>query len=178
MRFTPLPADPCIFRRGTAFIIIWVDDLLIVDDTEELINAIQAKLAESYELKVIGEPARLLGCAVECDYEEGRILLSQQAYAADILTEYGMEKCTGSDIITNPSYMTYRVKLEREKLAKAKDNPDNFDDSEDATVSDYATILARTNWLVTKARPDTVYAVFRMQRRMAAPVNFALKQRK
>jgi hypothetical protein len=175
MGFKPLQEEPCIYRRGSAYILIWVDDLLIADDTEESIDAIQKELSTSFNLKIIGEPARFLGCAITRDRQKGTITMSQDAYANDILAEYGMGSCSGSDIPMHPAYRGHRVKLARQQAVTEDDEEDEEDDAGTAQASDYTCILGRLNWLVTKTRVDIAHAVFQLQRHMKEPLKYDVK---
>jgi hypothetical protein len=68
MGFQQLLSEPCIYQRGSALIIAYVDDLLITDDSDNLIDAVRAELSKSFKVEVIGEPAKFLGCAVARGY--------------------------------------------------------------------------------------------------------------
>jgi hypothetical protein len=133
--FIQLDEDPCIFRRGTTYIIVYVDDLLVADDMEEGIDEVVVEINQDLKVKEIGEPSRFLGCALT--RENNMIIMSQKAYADDLLAENMMLLCSGS---VSPMCAGYRQ--QRVNLAK------NLDDEEKSHVEamevlngSYATIM-------------------------------------
>jgi hypothetical protein len=43
---------------------VYVDDLLVADDTEEGIDEVVVEINQDLKVKEIGEPLRFLGCAL------------------------------------------------------------------------------------------------------------------
>jgi hypothetical protein len=109
MGFKPLTEDPCIFVRGTTYIIIYVDDLLVADDTDNGIDEVIQEINEDMEVKVIGEPSRFLGCALtRCD---NVIHMSQRGYTDDLLLEHQMTDSGAADSLMSPGYRQYRLQI-------------------------------------------------------------------
>jgi hypothetical protein len=140
------------------YIIVYVDDLLVADDMEEGIDEVVVEINQDLKVKEISKPSRFLGCALT--RENNMIIMSQKAYADDLLAENMMLSCSGS---VSPMCAGYRQ--QHVNLAK------NLDDEEKSHVEamealngSYATIMGQLNWLVVKTRPDLAYVVFRLQR--------------
>ncbi|OQD83415.1 hypothetical protein PENSOL_c154G09808, partial [Penicillium solitum] len=64
---------------------IYVDDFIIAtpsnDDIEQVVN----ELRQYYDLKDLGEPKQYLNYALDRDYANGTITMSQKAYVQKVL---------------------------------------------------------------------------------------------
>jgi hypothetical protein len=173
--FKPLPDEPCIFVRGTTYIVVYVDDLVITNDDDAGINNVVTEINSSFKVKEIGQPSRFLGCAISRDLDKNTVTISQQAYTKDLLKSFDMQTCSGVDSPMNSGYRTYRNKLEKKEGYPKEEGDPN---SQEAPNSTYATLVSSLGWLVTKTRPDLAYSVFRLQRYMQKPVEYDLKAAK
>lgn len=175
MGFEPLCEEPCIYKRATTFIMVYVDDLQITDDDEAGIDEIQGELSTAFKVKVIGEPAKFLGCAITRDHAVKTVTISQNAYTEDLLTDFNMQRCNGAETPIPVRYRTYREEL---TAPRAQLTADQVADAEEAPQAEYAVLCGSVNWLVTKSRPDIAHAVFRLQGHMQKPVKYDLKTAK
>lgn len=71
---------------------VYIDDLQIVDNNDTRINRIQDELSKKFKVKIIGEPAKFLGCAITRDYKAGTVMISQNAFTEDLLTDFRIQK--------------------------------------------------------------------------------------
>jgi Reverse transcriptase (RNA-dependent DNA polymerase) len=82
LRFFPSPADPCLFVKiGTkddppAFIIIYVDDGLIIG-TSDLIKTVLKALAKEFKIKDLGPIKIFVGCKIVINRERDTIWINQ-----------------------------------------------------------------------------------------------------
>ena len=77
--------------NGIVVITIYVDDLIIVGDSDVEIDHVKGLLKQEFEMKDLGELRYFLGIEV-IRTSEG-IWLSQRQYALDMLSKYGMADC-------------------------------------------------------------------------------------
>ncbi|CEL09510.1 hypothetical protein ASPCAL12645 [Aspergillus calidoustus] len=178
MGFKPLVEEPCIFQRGTTYIIIYVDDLLVTDDTDEGIDEVIREINDDMQVKVIGEPARFLGCALT--RENDTIIMDQKGYTEDLLIEHEMSSSNGADSPMASGYRQHRMKIAKHLAAGETTviDTDAVEDDLQEPNEPYASLLGQLNWLVVKTRPDIAYAVFRLQRYMQKPLTYDVKAAK
>ena len=81
----------CKSDVGIVLITIYVDDLIIVGDSETKIENVKGLLKEEFEMKDLGELRYFLG--IEVIRTADGIWLSQRQYALDMLSKYGMADC-------------------------------------------------------------------------------------
>jgi hypothetical protein len=75
---------------------VYVDDLLVADDTEEGIDKAITEINQDLKVKEISKPSCFLGYALTRDYNNNTIIMSQKAYADDLLIENMMLSCNSS----------------------------------------------------------------------------------
>ena len=130
-------------------ITIYVDDLIIVGDSETKIEHVKGLLKEEFEMKDLGELRYFLG--IEVIRTADGIWLSQRQYALDMLSKYGMADCKP---ISMP--LDVNVKLS----AHAGDALEN--------ITMYRKIVGSLIYL-TITRPDLSYTVGLESQFMQAP---------
>jgi hypothetical protein len=149
--YTRLKSDYCayILRKGDKFsiIIIYVDDILAVANSKEMNDEAEKALKSKYEIKVIGDPALLLGIQITRDRKQQTISLSQSQYIHRMLKRFGMEK---ANPVSTP--MDINVKL--------YDTPDGEEHNNEENKSlNYATAIGSLMYAAHATRPDILYAV-------------------
>ena len=76
---------------GFVIIVIYVDDLILTDDSDSGMAEVKGLLKKKFEMKDLGELRYFLGLEViRCD---AAIWLSQRQYSLDMLSKYGMTAC-------------------------------------------------------------------------------------
>ena len=92
----PTKADPCLYllKRGkevAAYIVIYVDDILVVSRSNETATLVLKTLREEFDVKDLGEAKHCLG--IEFTREGNQIHLNQHGLVAELLKRYKMEDC-------------------------------------------------------------------------------------
>ena len=95
--FTELPSCPCVFvkwiGKDVVFILIYVDDLLVLSSNQQYLEETRDLIASLYELRVLEEINYYLGVELTWtntgDLEE--LVLSQPTYIESVLKRFGME---------------------------------------------------------------------------------------
>src|ERR1044072_2028383 len=82
-----------IYRRGsdTAYILLYVDDIILISSSHDLRNSMMALLASEFAMKDLGPLSYFRGIAVT--RHAGGLFLSQSTYARDIIARAGMDSC-------------------------------------------------------------------------------------
>ncbi|SMQ52987.1 unnamed protein product [Zymoseptoria tritici ST99CH_3D7] len=88
--FKLLDADISVFIRGNVFIVVYVNDLLIVGPLKKEISNIKAQLSKRFEMSDLGPYAYYLGITVRRDRVNRKIYLGQQAYIEKFLRDHNM----------------------------------------------------------------------------------------
>ncbi|XP_021991474.1 uncharacterized mitochondrial protein AtMg00810-like [Helianthus annuus] len=139
------------FHHGsdTAFLLLYVDDILLVTSSDLLRQRLMSSLADEFAMKDLGPLSYFLGISVT--KTANTMFLSQQSYAADIIGRAGMQSC-------NPVAMPVDT---NSKLSATSGEPFH-----DPTL--YRSLAGALQYL-TFTRPDITYAVQQVCMHMHAP---------
>ncbi|KAH0816603.1 hypothetical protein GEV33_006188 [Tenebrio molitor] len=87
----PTNADPCVYvdKNTRTFVLIYVDDILIISGNQERERQIKDFLSKTFRIKDFGLAKYCLGIQIE--QNENEICLSQAGYIREILKRYRME---------------------------------------------------------------------------------------
>ena len=102
--------DPCLYtwrQNGKlAFIVLYVDDMLIASNNSEKLEQIKAHLNSVFQLKDLGEPKNFLGMTIKRNRTEKYIILHQRAYTEGVLERFDMKECSPKDtpMVTRQAY--------------------------------------------------------------------------
>ncbi|KAK9049562.1 hypothetical protein SSX86_031470 [Deinandra increscens subsp. villosa] len=140
------------YRKGTdiAYILLYVDDIILVTSSDRLRTQIMALLASEFAMKDLGPLTFFLGIAVTRP-SSNSLFLSQHKYAREILQRAGLENC-------NP----VSTPVDTQSKLSAKDGiplPD---------LTEYRQLCGALQYL-TITRPDISYAVQQVCMHMHAP---------
>lgn len=83
--FRQSPYDQCVYISGTRvseriYLLLYVDDMLVVSKTMEVIKDLKARLSSEFEMKDLGAATRILGMDIFRDRKAGTLKLSQGKY--------------------------------------------------------------------------------------------------
>ncbi|RYC77798.1 hypothetical protein BFJ63_vAg19328, partial [Fusarium oxysporum f. sp. narcissi] len=154
--FKPLNADVGVFIRGTTYIAVYVDDLLIAGPDKEEIRQIKAALSKKFEMTDLGPCQYYLGMSVRRDRRNKAIFLSQRAYVEKVLREFDMWE---SKPVTTPL-----------STSKFQPVPDEYKASE-TTKLWYAKAIGSLMYAMLGTRPDIAFAVSLCSRYLGNPTN-------
>ena len=154
--FKPLNADVGVFIRGTTYIAVYVDDLLIAGPDKEEIRQIKAALSEKFEMTDLGPCQYYLGMSVRRDRRNKAIFLSQRAYVEKVLREFDMWE---SKPVTTPL-----------STSKFQPVPDEYR-APKTTKLWYAKAIGSLMYAMLGTRPDIAFAVSLCSRYLGNPTN-------
>ena len=92
MDLEPCIRDPCLFMHHSgAYILIYVDDLLLIAKSLELINKLASLLSAKFAMKELGDVAWFLGCRIVRDRKKRKIWMVQDAYISTMAERFGIQ---------------------------------------------------------------------------------------
>ncbi|KAF0639715.1 hypothetical protein FPSE5266_01344 [Fusarium pseudograminearum] len=91
--FKPLYSDIGVFIKGSTFIAVYVDDLLLVGPNKKEIKKIKSMLSDRFKMTDLGPCEYYLGMSVRRDRPNRAIYLSQYAYIQKLLEEFELWDC-------------------------------------------------------------------------------------
>lgn len=92
-------SDHCLYTKNTnaivCYVLLYVDDLLIVSSEMKVINLTKRLLSDEFEMTDIGAADTFLGVHIERNKDEHTIGMSQTNYFGKMLRKFGMTDCKG-----------------------------------------------------------------------------------
>ena len=148
--FTKSPSEPSLYIKTQGshdFLILclYVDDLIYMGTNPRMLEDFKKAMMSKYEMTDLGAMKYFLGMQVK--QSSGRIFLSQEKYAEDMLKKLNMSDC--KPMATN------------EKLSK-------YDGKDKVDASMYRNLVGSLIYL-TNTRPDIVHAVSIVSKFMNEP---------
>jgi len=157
LKFKSNEYDPCLYIRkiGSDIIIIalYVDDLLIIGNSQSQIAHLKREFKTRFEMKNLGPATVMLGIHISRDRPNKKLSINQVEYTNYVLTRFGMEL---SKPISTPMDKNCMVHLEN-----AANDPDI-----DAT---YREIIGCLIYLVNGTRPDISFSVSKLSQYLQHP---------
>lgn len=114
--------DHCLYSCDTGeelvYLLLYVDDLIILSENIEQINKIKQLVSKEFEMRDMGETKSFLGINIERDRSHGILRINQRGYLEDVLHRFGMTEC-------NPcsTPMECQLKLKMETGAERTTKP-------------------------------------------------------
>ena len=148
--FTPSEADPCVFIGPTKYrqtLVLYVDDCVLMSNTQEAAVAFLEKLGEKLEIKY-----RPLNCflGIEIQTLQDGLFLHQTKYIEDLLKKYNMTDCRDA----------------KSPLDRSIYQPD---DSPSVDETDYRALIGSLSFLVSTVRIDLAFAISWLSRFLDKP---------
>jgi hypothetical protein len=141
---------------------VYVDDLLIIGKTREVVKEFKLRLGKRVSMKGPGddEAKDYLGIEISRDRERGTLRLSQESYFKGVLTRYGLDRLNS---ISAPI---------REGLKFYLDDTDYVDDEEKNL---YQSKVGSLTYGMQGTRPDIAYPVSLFSRFLGKPTRSHVK---
>jgi hypothetical protein len=135
--------DPCLFikRNNKSFIMLYVDDLVIMAKSHGEIEETKGHLRKHFSITELGDAKHILG--LQISKEQQGLYLGQPGYAREILQTMGMEDCS-----TRPTPMTVG-------WTHDVDSPPLPEDKK----KKYHSVVMKLAYLSNQTRPDIAFAV-------------------
>jgi hypothetical protein len=146
-------SDDSLYLRKGLYLLIYVDDLLLVGD-RDAVNAAKKELVSLYEMTDLGLAKRFLGISIERDRANRTIKVHQQAYIEGLLERYGLENCNPVSTPMQPG--TTLSKNDGKPLAGKE-------------VTWYKQLVGSLMYAMTATRPDLAYTMSRLSKFFDSP---------
>lgn len=112
--YVPSDADPCLYvktcKKKKSFILLYVDDMLIITNTEAEYERVRNHLAGQFTITCLGDVKHYLGIRVT--RSDGQFFLNQQAYIEKVAERFGQTSAKRSPIPMDPGYPNAQQKEE------------------------------------------------------------------
>ena len=145
--------DPCVYSyrvaSDIAFILIWVDDIVIAAISMKCMNKIKNMLKDRFCMSDLGPLSWFLG--IEFQQMEGVITMCQSKYLLGKLEKYGMDKAKPR---TTPCELSGYDKMQSD-TAESEFN--------------YRELVGSLIYAMTCTRPDLAWAVTKLSQHLAEP---------
>lgn len=149
--------DSCVYFDDYVYLLLYVDDILIIGEDELKINELKNKLSNEFEMKDLGNAKRILGIDIKRS-DPSTITLTQSNYLQKLLSKYGMENCKG---VSTP--LSQHLKLSTTQSPTT--------DSERLKMSKipYANCVGSLMYSMVCTRPDLAHAMSVVSRYISDP---------
>jgi len=153
MGFKRTHADNCIYvfnKDGVLMIMaIYVDDLIMLANNLQSLNALKAELGRKFEMKDLGEAHFCLGIQIVRNRAKKTISINQRQYIENILKRFNMSDCkpVGTPMDANTKF-----------FKKSDDNDGGCDEKL------YQQAIGSLMYAMLGTRPDTAFAVGALSR--------------
>lgn len=146
-------SELCIFFRDALILGLYVDDILCIGRKRHLKELI-SDFKNEVDFRDLGSVKNILSLGVQ--KKEDGLLVSQEAYATNILEEYDVKGKTA----TSP-------------LPINVDTEEN--DTQPVSITEYKAIVGSLLYLSNNTRPDTSYAVCALSQKCCSPTELDMK---
>lgn len=90
-------SDQCVYVKVcngiTCYVLLYVDDTLVISSDFRLIETIKAMLKNEFEMTDIGKIDTFLGVSVNYDWKNQKISMNQSSYLKKVLKKFNMTDC-------------------------------------------------------------------------------------
>jgi len=93
------------------FIVIYVDDLILVCDNKDKLLQVQEELFRKFEMKDLGDLHFFLGMEVERDRAQRLLYNNQIGYLKEILKHFCMEDCKTIGVSIDPKTKLKKMRI-------------------------------------------------------------------
>ena len=144
--------EACIYKKvsgsSVAFLILYVDDILLIGNDIEFLDSKKGYLNKSFSMKDLGEAAYILGIKIYRDRSRRLIGLSQSTYLDKVLKKFKMDQ----------SKKGFLPVLQGVKLSQTQ-CPTTAEDREKMKDVPYASAIGSIMYAMLCTRPDVCLAI-------------------
>ena len=149
--------EPCVYKKiqekFVAFLILYVDDILLIGNNIGVLTTIKSWLAKQFDMKDLGEASYILGIKLLRDRKNKTLALSQAVYIDKILARFSMEN-------SKTGLLPFR-----HGITFSKDqSPKTSEEIERMRRVPYADAVGSLMYAMLCTRPDICFAVMMVSR--------------
>lgn len=150
-------ADHCLYSKitlkTTLFVIIYVDDIIMISDDLGEINEFKATLSSEFKMTDLGELQAFLGLYIHRERKEGILKINQKKYLQKILTKFDMDDCIP---IKTPIEAHLNVDREIDRVE---------------TMKPYRELIGSLMYIMLGTRPDLNFSINYLSRFQGHPTD-------
>ena len=155
--------DDCIYIKmkgntPVAYLLLYVDDMLLAGPSMAEINKVKADLMSNFEMKDLGEARKILGINIHRDKGSKKLWLLQTDYIEKVLKRFKMDNAKAASTPLSQSF-----KLSKEQA------PKSMQDAKQMESIPYASVVGSVMYTMICTRPDLAHAISITSRYMADP---------
>ncbi|CAH9095979.1 unnamed protein product [Cuscuta epithymum] len=162
LRFKRSDSDPCLYFKDAdsvlVFLLIYVDDMLIISPSVNAIKNVQQCLCENFAMKDLGDAKRILGINIIRDRSRCTLTLNQTSYLDKVLKKFNMNYA-----------LPVNVPLASHFALSKDQSPKTGPEIDRMKSVPYSNAIGSVMYLMVSTRPDIAYAVSCLSRYMANP---------
>ena len=143
---------------SVAFLVLYVDDILLIGNDIELLESVKSYLNKSFSMKDLGEAAYILGIKIYRDRSRRLIGLNQSTYLDKVLKKFRMDQ----------SKKGFLPRLQGKILSNAQ-CPATADEREKMSVIPYASAIGSIMYVMLCTRPVVSHALSLTRRYQSDP---------
>ncbi|KAM1415115.1 hypothetical protein ACFX2I_006811 [Malus domestica] len=144
--------DECVYLKisgsKVVFLVLYVDDILIASSDLTLLQSTKEMLANSFDMKDLGEAKFALGIEIIRDRSKKALGLSQRLYADRITKRFNMENCSSGELPIGNG----------DKFSNDQ-SPKNDLEKDSMKTKPYASLVGSLMYAQVCTRPDLAFAV-------------------
>ncbi|KAL0378487.1 UNVERIFIED_CONTAM: Retrovirus-related Pol polyprotein from transposon TNT 1-94 [Sesamum radiatum] len=146
--FTTIEEEQKISGSSVAYLVLYVDDILLIGNDVKMLGDIKAWLSTQFSMKDMGEASYILSIKIYRDRSRRMLGLTQSSYIEKVLKRFRMEHSKRGALP-----MRHGIKLSKKQSPKT--------DEELKRMSDilYASAVGSIQYAVQCTRPDVAYAL-------------------
>ncbi|SPO27974.1 related to Retrotransposon protein [Ustilago trichophora] len=161
MGFKQLGRDVAVYRLGSVAIVVYVDNVIIVGQDNE-VNTIINSIKACFKITGGGDAQWCLGVRIQ--QEPGTVILSQDAYIDTILERFSMDKAAEAN-----------TPLDLSAINLSSTDPSHRPLTKEQ-VTTYQQIVGSVMYLMTATCPDLAFPVSKLASHLASPTTVHLNQ--
>ena len=154
--------EPCVYKyikeKKVVFLVLYVDDILLIGNDVETISNVKKWLAEQFQMKDLGEASYILGIQIIRDRKNKILALSQASYIDKVLARFSMQDSKKGLLPTR-----HGIILSKEQCPKTPQ------EEEDMRRIPYASTVGSLLYAMLCRRPDICNAVGIVSRYQSNP---------
>ena len=139
--------EPCVYKyikeKKVVFLVLYVDDILLIENDVETLSNVKKWLAEQFQMKDLGEASYILGIQIIRDRKNKLLALSQESDIDKVLARFSMQDSKKGLLPTR-----HGIILSKEQCPKTPQ------EEEDMRQIPYASIVGSLMYAMLCTRPD------------------------
>ena len=157
IQFVQSNADACVFikrdNNDIAMILVWVDDIIIAANSNQLLFEVKKKLSRRFKMKDLGPLTSFLG--IQFNSTNNCVTMNQSDYLQNVLHKFGFFDC-------------------KPRSTPCEQVPNSYQDQESTESSDsdiklYRQMVGSLLYAMTCTRPDLSYVVTILSQHLSKP---------